>query len=105
MKTIKFRPLRRIKKTGKVTVASYMLWRKVKSADYSKFNLIVDDEYKGMPSDEYVYNHEGEQLFFFTYNPDEITIYNQTGILDIDLQPIPTPWAVKWIDSNKMFYS
>ena len=105
MKTITFRPLRRIKKTGKIVVASYIQWRKVKTADYSKFKLVVDTEYKSMIESEYVYNHTGEQLFFFTYNPDEIPIYNQTGILDIDLQPIPTPWAIKWIDSNKMFYS
>ena len=42
MKTITFRPLRRIKKTGKIVVASYMQWRKVKTADYSKFKLVVD---------------------------------------------------------------
>jgi hypothetical protein len=75
MREIVFRPLRRIKKTGKITVASYMQWRKVKTADYSKFNLIVDDEYKLMPKDEYVYDHKGELLFFYTYNPAEIPIF------------------------------
>lgn len=71
MKTITFRPLRRIKKTGKLTVASYMQWRKVKTADYNKFNLIIDNEYKRMPDDDFVYNHEGEQLFWFNHRSPE----------------------------------
>lgn len=64
MKIITFRPLRRIKKTGKVTVASYMQWRKVKTADYNNFALIINEEYKTMPPDEYVYDHNGEILFW-----------------------------------------
>lgn len=74
MKTITFRPLRRIKKTGKITVASYMQWRKIKTADYSKFILVIDDEYKSFPKDEYVYNHNGENLFWKNYNPEEIPL-------------------------------
>lgn len=72
MKTIKFRPLRRIKKTGKITVASYMQWRKVKTADYNTFQLIVDDEYKSLPKDELVYNRNGENLFWRNFNPENI---------------------------------
>jgi hypothetical protein len=82
-----------------------MQWRRIKAADYSKFNLVIDNCYKDMPKDAFVYNYQGEQLFFFTYHPNEIPIYTQTGILDIDLQPIPTPYAVKWISSNHMFYN
>lgn len=90
MKTITFRPLRFNKKMGKIIVASYMQWRKVKTADYNKFNLVIDNEYKNMRSNEYVYNHEGEQLFFFTYNPNELPIFsypfpfNFTDVLKID---------------------
>lgn len=74
MKTIKFRPLRRIKKTGKVTVASYMQWRKVKTADYNKFILIIDDEYKTFPKDEYVHDHNGEVLYWRDFNVEDIPI-------------------------------
>lgn len=73
MKTIKFRPLRIIKKTGKITVASYMQWRKVVTADYSKFKLLINDEHKKLAKDEYVHNHKGEQLFWYNHkNPDEL---------------------------------
>lgn len=73
MKTITFRPLRRIKKTGKITVASYMQWRKVKAADYNNFTLIVNEEYKTFPKDELVYDHNGENLFWYNHlNPDTL---------------------------------
>src|ERR1700728_4561579 len=95
MKEIKIRPLRRIKKTGKICVASYMSWYKVKCADYSKFSLTVDNEYKSFPLDEYVYNHKGERLFWRDYNPSDIPIYYsdvlsmtnkflQEGVCEID---------------------
>lgn len=74
MKEIVFRPLRRVKKTGKIVVASYMQWRKIATADYNKFKLIVDDEYKRLPSDEFVYDHKGELLFWFTYKPVDIPV-------------------------------
>jgi hypothetical protein len=73
MKNIKFRVLRRIKKTGRITVASYIQWRKVKTADYSEFSLIIDNEYKKLPPNEFVYNHEGKQLFWWNYkSPDDL---------------------------------
>lgn len=74
MKEIKFRPLRRIKKTGKITIASYMQWRKVKTADYNKFILIVDSEYKRFPRDEYVYDHNGEVLYWRDFNVEDIPV-------------------------------
>lgn len=83
MKSIIFRPLRRIKKTGKITVASYLQWNKVKTADYNKFNLIISDEYKSFGKDEFVYRHDGELLFFYQYNPAEIPIYIIESIGDI----------------------
>jgi len=71
MKTITFRPLRIIKKTGKITVASYMQWRKVKAADYSEFDLIIKNEYADLALDEFVYDHQGEQLFWFNHKDPE----------------------------------
>lgn len=84
MKTIKFRPLRRIKKTGKITVASYMQWVKVKRADYSEFNLVLLDDYKDFNPDEYIYNHEGKQLFFYQYMPDEVPVFQNSIVCDLD---------------------
>lgn len=84
MKSVTFRPLRRIKKTGKITVASYMQWRKVRTADYDKFNLIVNDEYKMFPKDEYVYTHEGKLIYFFTYNPADMMVFQRTVIDEVD---------------------
>ena len=83
MKEITFRPLRRDKKTGKIIVASYMAWRKVWTANYS-FNetgdvpkivsrLTIINEYKGVNPDDFVYNHKGEQLFWFNHeDPDAL---------------------------------
>lgn len=75
MNTLKFRPLRRVKKTGKIVVASYMGWNKIKCANYNKFNLIVNDDYKIMPEDEYVYTHEGDLIYFFEYNPWDVFVH------------------------------
>lgn len=82
MKTITFRPLRRIKKTGKITVASYMGWYKVRCANYSEFSLVVNDEYKDFDKSEFVYNHEGELLFHFNYNPWDVFVYYGSCIED-----------------------
>lgn len=105
-KIITFRPLRRIKKTGKVTVASYMQWRKVKTADYNKFNLIVDDEYKKFPSDEFVYDHNGEQLFFFTYNPAEIPVFPYSVLMDLDvIREENVRYGIRWSPEGGVNYN
>lgn len=96
MKSITFRPLRRIKKTGKITVASYMGWHKVMTADYGKFNLVIDDEYKRLPNDEFVYNHNGEQLFFFDYNPVDIPVYNSETMNLLELHESNKPYGIIW---------
>lgn len=75
MKEVRFRPLRRVKKTGKVVVASYMQWNKVRCANYSKFNLIVDNEYERLNKSDFVYTHGGTQLYHFNYNPWEVFEY------------------------------
>jgi len=73
MKTITFTPLRLIKKSGKITVSSYMQWRKIKSADYSQFILALNYSYKAFKDTDYVYNHKGEQLFWFNHkSPEEL---------------------------------
>ncbi len=75
-KIIKFRPLRRHKKSGKIIVASYMSWNKIRSADYwQKFELVVDNEYRELPRHERVYNHKLEDLWFFKYKPEDIKTY------------------------------
>lgn len=60
-----------------------MQWRKVKTADYNEFNLIIDDSYKTMPDDEYVYNHKGEQLYWFNHNDIAALPKNIISIDDI----------------------
>lgn len=78
MKTIIFRPLRTIKKTGKITVTSYTQWRKVMSANQSaeyfgeKINLSITNEHLTFDPNERVYNHKGELLFWFNYQNPEI---------------------------------
>lgn len=92
MKSIVFKPLRRIKKTGKITVSSYRQWRKVKTADYTNFKLIVCDEYRSFPKDELVYNHRGENLFWRNYNPKEIQLLNK----DYNTSSFPQMWKTDY---------
>lgn len=84
MKAITFRPLRKVKKTGKITVASYMGWRKVKCADYNKFELTIDNEYKDFANSEFVYNHKGELLYWFKLLPQDVYFFDSDSIVDLD---------------------
>lgn len=72
------------KKMGKIIVASYPLWNKVKTANYSQFNLIVDDEYKRLDPESFVHDHKGELLYFFPYNPAEVMAFQRTVIDEED---------------------
>lgn len=74
MKEIKFRPLRIIKKTGKITVAAYSQWRRIKTSDYNMFTLIIDERYKSLAEEDFVYNNLGQQLFFYDFKPNDIII-------------------------------
>jgi len=65
-----FSPLIRIKSTGKITVLSYMGWRKFYRMPFSEFE--INHEYKSFDVNEYVYNRKGEQLFFYDYRPSDI---------------------------------
>lgn len=94
-KAIRFRPLRRMK-NKKIVVASYMQWRRIKTADYNKFTLIVDDEYKSFPDAEQVYNHKGEHLFWRHYNPEEIPMLNRYALSDGEQPPYPEMWKTDY---------
>lgn len=106
MKSITFRPLRRVKKTGKIVVASYMGWNRVMTADYNKFNLVINDEYKKLPKDEFVYDHNGNLLFFFTYNPADVPVYDSKAerIINEDwldnLHKSKQPFGIRWENSE-----
>lgn len=100
MKTIKFRPLRRLKNTGKIVVASYTTWNSVRCADYNKFNLIVDNEYRNMPSGEFVYNSDGELLFFYQYSPNNIPIFNYPFSMDVsEIHALTSVRGLNWGES------
>lgn len=83
MKTIIFRPIRIVKKTGKIVVASYSQWYSVKNADRDKLNLVIDPTYRELREDAPVYNHNGENLFWRDYDPEEIPIFDS---------PLPMTW-------------
>lgn len=73
-----------------------MQWRKVKTADYGKFALIVNDEYKLFPKDELVYDHNGENLFWRHYNPEEIPMLNRYALVDGEQPPYPPQWVTDY---------
>ena len=87
-RTIRFRPLRRVKKTGKIVVASYSQWRSIKSADQSgdRFKLIVDTGYRGFGPDERVFRHDGDDLFWIAGHPQNI-LNNTHSLTDCDGVP------------------
>lgn len=107
METITFRPLRQVKKTGKISVASYLSWRKVKNFDVSVGGaIIIDTSYKGFSLSDLVHNHKGENLFWRDYNPNEIkqvwdiedihnsdmwvTDFNMYSAKGLDVDGVPT---------------
>lgn len=74
MKSIKFRPLRYVKKSKKIVVASYAQWKNIKSYDYGcmPFELILNTDFRYMDANSYVYNHKGENLFWHDINIESI---------------------------------
>lgn len=97
MKTVKFNPLRRVKSLDKVVVASYSTWRRVKTADYSKFKLILSTAHHSMDNSEYVYNHKGELLYFYDYNPVDIEVYKH-NVFD-EFNPPKSQYIIDWGES------
>jgi hypothetical protein len=105
MKTITFRPLRRVKKLNRIVVASYSTWRNVMTADYNKFNLVLSDEHKALPPDEFVYNHKGELLFWFNINPADIPIFDYNRLLDFDAIRAKHKWyGTLWTEGQHVNY-
>lgn len=101
-KSIKFRPLRIVK--GKIIVASYMSWNKIRCADYNDFDLIVMDEYRNMPRKEYVYNHKGDLLFFFRYNPNDIPIYDWSSKMSYEeIRELSPVYGTRWKENSVSF--
>lgn len=74
MKTIKFIPLRRVKKTGKIVVSTDSQWNKVRSADeIYGLDLILISDLSKLDPNKRVYNHKGELLFWYNHkNPDSL---------------------------------
>lgn len=106
MRTIKFRPLRVIKKTGKVTVASYMQWRTVMTADYNNFNLVITDEHNKMSKGDFVHNHKGEPLFFYDYNPADVPVFQWTELFDLDkIRETNEQYGILWRYESHVNYS
>lgn len=96
MKLVTFRPLRRVKKTGKIVVASYTQWYRIMCADNNgTFKLIVDDEYKTFPKDELVYDHSGENLFWKDFDPEQIP-YLPPYILREENYEYPKQWRTNY---------
>ncbi|GAA4393668.1 hypothetical protein [Hymenobacter koreensis] len=110
MKAVVFRPLRRVKKTGKVVVASYSQWNRVRTSDYSAFCLTVDNEYASLPADEHVYNHEGKPLFWRDFNPADIPVLEHSRLVtDEAFQAFRKEnagrYAVRWCGEERITYS
>jgi hypothetical protein len=111
MKAITFRPLRRVKKTGKIVVAAYTQWNRLHTSDFrGAFSLTIDDEYKGLPEDEHVYNHEGKPLFWRDFDPASLAVYDFSPIEELfDLQAIraanPNGYGIRWRPEATVNYS
>lgn len=106
MKTIRFRPLRRVKKTGQIVVASYAQWRSVMTADYAAFQLAVDREYAGLPTEEHVYNHEGQPLFWRDFDPDRIPVFEYSVLFDLEqIQDRHQSYAIRWKPGGRISYT
>lgn len=106
MKAITFRPLRRIKKTGRVVIASYSQWRRVFTADYAQFQLAIEREYEGMPGEEHVFNHEGQPLFWRDFDPAQIPVFEHNVLFDLgDIQAAHPSYAIRWSPEGRINYS
>jgi hypothetical protein len=106
MKTVPFRPLRQVKKTGQIMVASYAQWRRVMSADNGDFQLSLDREYAGLPADEQVYNHAGQPLFWRDFDPTQIPVFEYSSLLDVTrIQDEHASYAIRWFPGGRLTYA
>lgn len=83
---ITFRPLRLNKKTGKIMVASYMQWNKVRVLNdyHSGAKVLIDQQYKSFPKNALVHNHKGETLFWRIDSPVDLPTLNYIPDFDWD---------------------
>ena len=94
-----------MKETGKITVASYSQWRKVMTADYNKFHLIISDEHKKISKSEFVHNHKGEILFFYNYNPADVPVFQWNKSFDLDtIRENNRQYGILWSYDNNVNY-
>ena len=106
MKTVRFRPLRRVKKTGQVVVAGYAQWRKMLTADDAAFQLTIDREYAGLPAEEHVYNHAGQPLFWRDFDPEQIPVFDFNVLFDLtEIQARHPSYAIRWSPDGRITYS
>lgn len=106
MKSIKFRPLRYVKNKDKIVVSSYMQWRKVMTANYSEFELIINSDHLKMNPEALVYNHKGEELFFYTYNPSEIPVFNWSVLFNLDdISESYSQYGINWNYDSAINYN
>jgi hypothetical protein len=92
---------------GKIVVASYPQWNRVRTADYSAFCLTVDNEYAGLPVDEHVYNHEGKPLFWKDFEPTDIPIYTpeEMRLFEIEFADLRSHYGIRWESSGRISYN
>ena len=103
MKELKFRPLRKVK--DKIVVASYMQWRRAMTADYNKFNLLVDASYRLIDPQDHVRNHKGELLYFFRYNPADVPVFQWNKFMDLErIRAEHKYYGILWNESNHVNY-
>lgn len=108
MKTINFRPLRLLKKSNKIVVASYEQWNKLRCANYAEFTLNIINEYDKMDKNELVHNHLGERLYHFNINPWEVYEYHKRTLHEVfsydDLRGMHKDFITVYEDGYR-FYS
>lgn len=106
MKSLVFRPLRRVGKAQKVTVAAYSQWRKVFTADYRAFQLIVNNEYAQLPAGEFVYDHAGRQLFWADFKPDEVPVFDYSVLFSLEqIRAQHQRYGIRWSPESRVSYS
>lgn len=71
------------------------------TADYEKFILDTDKEYKKFPKDDFVYNHKGELLYFYTYNPADVPVFQWNPLFDFDaIRENNDSYGIIWNDTH-----
>lgn len=105
MKSLVFNPLRRIAKTKRVVVAAYAQWQRIASSDYEQFRLTIDETYRSLGADEYVFNHAGEQLFWRDFEPASIAVFNHSIMLSLEeIRAQHLNYGIRWTFDSRVHY-